>query len=100
MSEPLYRMVRVLEYVGTRSALDRAAAGRGVKEYVNWGGVTIREAALGTFAPEMVGECQAALHEWVEQAEARRGEAFTMDDVTARAYYQAVDEIKEILNGR
>lgn len=101
MTAPLYRMVRVLEYIGTREAIDEAAARRGVKDYAHpHTGLTIRESSIGTFAPEMVGECQAALHEWVEQAEEARGEAFTMNPEMARGFYRAVDDVKEMLNGR
>lgn len=60
MSAPLYRVLRVLEYVGTREAVDAALENRQVKGTVppTWdrGRIRIREAVLGDVAELLPAE--------------------------------------------
>lgn len=51
----IIRVVRVLEYVGPRDALERSLAQNVVKRHKQFGSITVREAYLGEF-PEVVGE--------------------------------------------
>lgn len=50
----IVRIVRVLEYVGPRDALERSLAQNAVKRHKQFGPITVREAYLGEF-PEVVG---------------------------------------------
>lgn len=50
----IIRVVRVLEYVGERHALERVLSQNAVKGYRDFGGIIVREAILGQF-PEKVG---------------------------------------------
>lgn len=55
----IVRIVRVLEYVGPRDALERSLAQNAVKRQKQFGSITVREAYLGEF-PEVVEKSNEA----------------------------------------